>query len=305
MTKYRQSTIKENLEIRAEVIRSVRGFFYAEGYLEVGTPARIPAPAPEQHVDAPEAGEWFLHTSPELCMKRLLAAGFKKIYQICHCFRSGERGRRHLPEMTLLEWYTAHADYRDMMEQCERLIRHVVKKSGRDRLQYQGETIDLTGSWERLTVAEAFERYGSLPVDRALETGRFDEILGLEIEPALGRGRPLFLYDYPAACGALARRKVSNPEIAERFELYICGLELCNAFSELCDPDEQRARFVKAMAQRDVAGKAHYPLPEKFLAALKDMPAAAGNALGIDRLVMLVSDSARIDDVVTFVPEEL
>jgi lysyl-tRNA synthetase class 2 len=305
VTGYRQSTIKENLEVRAEVLRAVRDFFYKEGYLEVETPIRIPAPAPEEHVDAPGSGEWFLHTSPELCMKRLLAAGFKKVYQICHCFRSGERGRRHLPEMTLLEWYTANADYREMMEQCERLIRHVVNRSGRERLQYRGEIIDLAGPWERLPVAVAFERYGSLPVDRALSVGRFDEILGLEIEPALGRGRPVFLYDYPASCGALARRKASDPGLAERFELYICGLELCNAFSELCDPDEQRARFVKETVQRAAAGKTGYPLPEKFLASLKDMPAATGNALGIDRLVMLVSDSAKIDDVVAFVPEEL
>ena len=305
MTKYRQSTIKQNLEVRAQALRSVRAFFYEEGYLEVETPVRIPAPAPEEHIDAAESGQWFLHTSPELCMKRLLAAGFEKIYQICHCFRSGERGRRHLPEMTLLEWYTAKADYRDMMAQCERLIRHVVNKSGPDRLRYRGKTIDLTGPWERLTVADAFARYGSLPVDRALEAGRFDEILGLEIEPALGNDRPVFLYDYPAVCGALARRKASDPKLAERFELYICGLELCNAFSELCDPGEQRARFDKQMARRVAAGKPRYFLPEKFLASMKDMPPAAGNALGIDRLVMLVSDSARIDDVVAFVPEEL
>ena len=183
MTKYRQSTIKENLEVRAEVLRSVRDFFHKEGYLEVETPVRIPAPAPEEHIDAPESGEWFLHTSPELCMKRLLAAGYKKIYQICRCFRSGERGRRHLPEMTLLEWYTANADYRDMMEQCERLIRHVVNRSGRDRLQYRGEIIDLAGPWERLTVAVAFERYGSLPVDKALAVGRHSTCITCSATP--------------------------------------------------------------------------------------------------------------------------
>ena len=113
MTVYRQAKIRQTLEIRARVLRSVRDFFWKEGYLEVETPVRIPAPAPEEHVDAPASGEWFLQTSPELCMKRLLAAGFERIYQICPCFRSGERGRRHLPEMALLEWYTAHADYRD------------------------------------------------------------------------------------------------------------------------------------------------------------------------------------------------
>ncbi|MCP3951631.1 MAG: EF-P lysine aminoacylase GenX, partial [Desulfobacterales bacterium] len=211
----------------------------------------------------------------------------------------------HLPEMTLLEWYTANADYRDMMTQCERLIRHVAKSLGRERLHYRGAAIDLAGSWERLTVADAFERHGSLSVDQALESGRFDEILGLEIEPVLGKNRPVFLYDYPVSCGALARRKAQDPMLVERFELYICGLELCNAFSELCDPVEQQSRFEGALAQRAAAGKTLSGLPTRFLAALTDMPAAAGNALGIDRLVMLVSNRDKIDNVVTFIPEEL
>ncbi len=305
MTVYRQAEIRQTLEIRALVLRAVRNFFWDAGYLEVETPIRIPAPAPEEHIDAPKSGEWFLHTSPELCMKRLLASGFQKIFQICRCFRSGERGHRHLPEMTLLEWYTANADYLDMMTQCERLIQYVVKSLGRDRLQYRGSVIDLVAPWERLTVADAFKHYGSLSLDQALENGRFDEILGLEIEPVLGKKQPVFLYDYPVACGALARCKAQDPMIAERFELYICGLELCNAFSELCDPVEQQARFDEALMQRAAAGKNPYPRPTRFLAALKDMPAAAGNALGIDRLVMLVSNCDKIDNVVTFIPEEL
>lgn len=238
-------------------------------------------------------------------MKRLLAAGYNKIFQICPCFRAGERGDRHLPEMTLLEWYTAHADYRDMMTQCERLIKHVVKSLEVPGLRYQGAAIDLEGSWPRLTVADAFARHASQSVSRALETGRFDEILGLEIEPALGTSQPVFLYDYPAQCAALARRRTDDPDIAERFELYIAGLELCNAFSELTDPVEQRVRFEQVLDQRAAAGKVRYPLPETFLADLVDMPAAAGTALGIDRLVMLLTDTARIDDVVSFIPEEL
>ncbi len=302
---YRQSEIRQNLEIRAKILRSIRDFFHKEGYLEVETPVRIPAPAPEEHIDAPESGEWFLQPSPELCMKRLLAAGYPKIFQICRGFRSGERGRLHLPEMTLLEWYTAHADYRDMMRQCERLIGYVVAQTGRSPLVYQGETVTLDEAFERLTVADAFERYGSMSVDRALAAGRFDEIIGLEIEPLLGRGRPVFLYDYPVSHGALARRKVSAPELAERFELYICGLELCNAFSELCEAGEQRARFLEEMQQRQAAGKAGYPLPEKFLTALEEMPEAAGNALGIDRLAMLLTGAVTIDAVTAFTPEEL
>lgn len=305
MTAYRQSRIRSGLEIRARVIGAVRDFFQSAGYLEIDTPVRIPAPAPEEHIDAPGSGDWFLQTSPELCMKRLLAAGYQKIFQICRCFRSGERGQRHLPEMTLLEWYTVNADYRDMMVQSELLIKHVFSSLGRKRLTYRGQAVDLAGSWERLTVADAFKRYGSQPVDRALAAGRFDEILGLEIEPVLGTRRPVFLYDYPAECGALARRKAADPAIAERFELYVCGLELCNAFSELRDPVEQRARFDRALALRAADGKVRYPQPEAFLDALADMPAAAGNALGIDRLVMLAADCDCIDDVVAFIPEEL
>jgi len=302
---YRQSRIRRQLEIRAQVLRAVRAFFQNAGYLEVETPVRIPAPAPEAHIEVPPAGGWFLQASPELCMKRLLAAGYDRIFQICPCFRAGERGDRHLPEMTLLEWYTAHADYRDMMTQCEQLINYIVNCLGLPGLQYRGAVIDLEGPWPRLTVAEAFARFGSLSVTRALDTGRFDEILGLEIEPALGTGRPVFLYDYPVQCAALARRKAADPDIAERFELYIAGLELCNAFSELTDPVEQRARFEAVLTQRAADGKALYPQPETFLAALTDMPAAAGTALGIDRLVMLLADAARIDEVVSFIPEEL
>lgn len=305
MNPYRQSRIRRQLEIRAQVLRAVREFFQTAGYLEVETPVRIPTPAPEAHIEASPAGEWFLQTSPELCMKRLLAAGYDKIFQICACFRAGERGDRHLPEMTLLEWYTAQADYRDMMAQCEQLIKYVVNCLGPAGLHYQGAVIDLKSPWPRLTVAEAFARYGSQSVSRALETGRFDEILGLEIEPALGNSRPVFLYDYPIQCAALARRKAADPDIAERFELYVAGLELCNAFSELTDPVEQRARFEQVLDQRVADGKACYPQPETFLATLADMPIAAGTALGIDRLVMLLADAARIDEVVSFIPEEL
>jgi lysyl-tRNA synthetase class 2 len=154
-------------------------------------------------------------------------------------------------------------------------------------------------------VAQAFQRFSSMSMDQALACGRFDEVMGLEIEPQLGRPKPVFLCDYPAAQGALARLRPDNPGLAERFELYIAGLELCNAFSELTDPIEQRRRFEEQNLRRRQSGKPVYPIPEKFLAALADMPAAAGNALGVDRLVMLFADANRIDDVVAFTPEEL
>ena len=303
----RQHRIRHCLEIRARILTAVRGFFQHRGYLEIDTPIRIPAPAPEAHIDAVETAGWYLQTSPELCMKRLLAAGYERIFQICRSFRHGERGRRHLPEMTLLEWYTTGADYRGMMRQMEALIGEVagaVLTSG-PRLVYQGQDIDLTPPWERLRVSDAFDRFASMSMDRAMDTGRFDEIVGLEIEPRLGIGSPVFLCDYPAAHGALARRRADAPDVAERFELYIAGLELCNAFSELTDAAEQRERFAAEQRRREEAGAPRTPTPEPFLEALESMPDAAGNALGIDRLVMLFADTADIADVVAFVPEEL
>ncbi len=302
----RRARIRANLELRDRTLSAVRRFFRRQGYLEVETPVRIPAPAPEGHIDAQPSGDWYLQTSPELCMKRMLAAGYERIFQICKAFRRQERGRRHLPEMTLLEWYTARRDYTHMMDQCRDLIRFVMKELNLETpLVYQGRAIRTDGAWERLSVARAFDRFGSLPMDRALAEDRFDEIMGLEIEPRLGWDTPLLLFDYPLACGALARRKPQDPELAERFELYIGGIELCNGFSELTDPAEQRRRFESEIDRRRKMGKGVYPLPEPFLRALADMPPATGNALGLDRLIMLLADTADIDEVVAFTPEEL
>ncbi len=296
---------RSNLILRARVTSEIRRFFDALGYLEVETPLCIPAPAPEAHVDARQCGDWFLQTSPELCMKRLLAAGYTRIYQICKCFRRGERGSRHLPEMTMLEWYTADADYNAMMAQTEALVHHVCAALGRERLIYQGASIALSAPWPRMTVAEAFQRHAQLSPEEALRANRFDEVLAFAVEPHLGRPQPLFLYDYPMACGALARAKHGAPHLAERFELYMAGIELCNGFSELTDPAEQRRRFEAELAARRAAGRTVTPMPERFLGALPDMPQAAGNALGLDRLVMLLADVRLIDDVVAFTPETL
>ena len=306
MASKRSSADVNHLERRAGVIAAIRGFFGQQGYLEVETPIRIPAPAPETHIDAQEAGDWYLQTSPELCMKRLLAADFSKIFQICKCFRKGERGNRHLPEMTLLEWYTAGEDYRHMMQQCEKLVTYVLQRVDLPiDLPYQGRTIDLRPPWQRLSVEEAFRKFCGCTVEVALQEDRFDEIMGLAIEPRLGWDKPTLLYDYPAACGALARLKPGQPHLAERFELYIGGLELCNAFSELNDPIEQRQRFAYESEQRRTAGKTVYPVAEPFLNVLAQMPPATGNALGVDRLVMLLCDTDCIDDVVAFTPEAL
>ena len=306
MKNYRQSQIKKNLHLRARVIQAVRSFFIERQYLEVDTPIRIPATAPEAHVDAVASEDWYLQTSPELSMKQLLAAGYSRIFQICKCFRSQERGRQHLPELTMLEWYRTGGNYSDLMDECQELVGFIVGHiDGSTNLKYQGQTIHLDPPWPRLSVGEAFRRYAAMEVEEALSKNCFDEVMVNEIESHLGATRPQFLYDYPAALGALARLKPDNPLVAERFELYIAGLELCNGFSELTDPVEQRKRFESEQNIRKSNLKRVYPMPQNFLTALNDMPTASGNALGLDRLVMLFADTRQIDDVVAFTPEEL
>lgn len=283
-------------------MQTIRAFFIAQDFLEVETPQRIPVNAPELHIDAMRSGAWFLHTSPELCMKRLLAAGYPRLFQICRVWREGERGGRHLPEFTMLEWYRSDADYLDLMDDCEALLRALLPAGV---LKIRGTVIDLVPTWERLTVAEAFSAYASLSLEQALDEDCFDEILSNEVEPRLGQGRPTFLCDYPASLAALARRKANQPDLAERFELYIAGIEIANAFSELTDPLEQRQRFNTDEAARRAQGKEPLPLPEKFLAELANLPPSAGIALGLDRLVMLLTGADKVDEVVAFSPEEL
>jgi len=292
--------------LRAAVIRAVRAFFEEAGYLEVDTPLRLPSLAPEPYIEPRESAGWFLQTSPELCMKRLLARGYPKIFQLCHCFRKGERGRRHLSEFAMLEWYRAGSDCHDLMAETEQMLRFLAKQLGRGgNLVYQGQRIELGAPWERLTVAGAFARYAPISVAEALAQGDFDELLVTHIEPHLGTGKPTFLYDYPAALGSLARLKPGDPTVAERFELYLAGIELANGFSELTDPAEQRRRFVTEQAAIRSQGRDPGPMPEKFLDDLAAMPEAAGIALGLDRLVMLLADAATIDEVVAFTPERL
>ncbi len=297
---------EKKLLLRGKIINEIRFFFSTLKYLEVETPCRIPTPAPEANIDMVDSDGLFLHTSPELCMKRLLADGYEKIFQICRCFRDNERGKKHLPEFTLLEWYWAGADYLQMMALTEALIKKVALEIGiKDLLIYRGDRITLNCPWEKLTVKEAFNRFASITMEQAISQNLFDEILAFEIEPNLGRKKPLFLFDYPEVFGSLAKLKPDNNLFAERFELYISGLELCNGFSELTDHKEQRKRFEKELVLRKLSGKKNLPMPEKFLKSLKKMPEAAGNALGIDRLVMLFANAGKIDEVVAFTPEEL
>jgi len=303
---WRLATKRNALQIRAAMIRAIRRFFTDRAYLEVETPSRIPGPAPEAHIDAIPSDGWYLHTSPELCMKRLLAAGYPRIFQITRCFRGKERGSRHIPEFTLLEWYESGIDYIRMMEVCEEMIVSVAHDLGHEgNITYQGRQIAIDRPWEKISVMEAFRRWSGVSMEEALERDRFDEIMVGEIEPRIGTKGPVFLYDYPVALGALARVKKTDASVAERFELYMGGLELANAFSELTDAAEQRARFEEELKSRRASGRAAYPMPEKFLAALPAMPESSGIALGVDRLAMIFADRESIDDVVAFTPEEL
>ncbi len=297
---------QRSLRSRALILAAVRNFFCRQGFLEVDTPHRIPAPIPECHIDLLTSGSWFLHPSPEICMKRMLAAGFERIYQICHCWRDGERGRLHLPEFAMLEWYRAGADYTALMDDCKGMIQVAAEAAGtKGELVRNGRRISLEGPWETLSVREAFARYGEMEAEEALDRDVFDEVMVRDIEPRLGLERPAFLVEYPAERSSLARLKPGDPGVAERFELYIGGLELANAFSELCDPLEQRERFGKELSMRRALGKPEQPLPDKFLRDLGKMPPSAGIALGLDRLVMLLLDAKAIDEVVAFTPEEL
>ena len=270
------------LSERARVLHEIRAFFDARGFTEVETPVRIPAPAPEPHIDCPPSGDWFLRASPELQMKKLLAAGMERIYQIGPCFRAGEKGRRHSPEFTMLEWYRANADYLDIARDAEELLAEVLKRDHADV--------------QRITVREAYLRWAGWDPVETWDQDRFDFDMATKIEPNLPK-EPLFLTDYPAPAASLARLKSDDPRVAERWELYVDGIELANAFTELIDPVEQRRRFELAREERRALGEADYPLDEKFLDALARMPPSGGVALGVDRLVMLACGASSIADV--------
>jgi elongation factor P--(R)-beta-lysine ligase len=303
---FRLARKSQTLQKRAKLIQSIRLFFIHHGFLEIETPVRIPSPAPEENIEAIPSDNWFLQTSPELCMKRLLAAGYPMIFQISKCFRAAERGSKHLPEFTMLEWYVTGFDYHQLMDQCEALLIAAFKDAGYDQdIVWQDKKINLASPWEKITVADAFLKYAPVTLDEALVQDKFDEIMVEYIEPRLGLGRPTFIYDYPVKLAALAKVKKNDPTVAERFELYIGGLEMANGFSELIDASEQRQRFEEALKLRSPKNWARYEMPEKFLQSLDALPPCAGIALGIDRLVMIITDAAKIDDVVAFTPETL
>lgn len=296
---------------RAALLYLIRRFFADQGFIEVDTPLRLPVSIPERHIELFTAGEQYLQASPELCMKRLLARGATPIFQLGHCFRKGERGRLHLEEFTLLEWYRAGSDYRQLMDDCRDLCLFLLREWPREsrRIETTGVAaifagIDLYGQWEKLTVQDAFDRFSPVSLSAALDSGRFDEFLSEFVEPRLGLTTPSFLCDYPVALASLSRRKPQAPHLAERFELYIKGVELANGFSELNDKEEQRHRFAEEMrAIRSTSGR-DVPMPEAFLRDLEMMPEAAGIALGVDRLAMLVFGLTTISQATTFSPED-
>jgi lysyl-tRNA synthetase class 2 len=320
----------DHLRTAARCRTVIRSFFDSQGYLEVETPALAPSPGLELHLRALAAGPGYLNTSPEYQMKRLLAAGLHRIYQLGHAFRDEERGDHHLREFDLLEWYRVGADLPDLMRETEALVVEVARAAaGTDRLILaEGAALDLAPPWERLTVAEAFRQHAGVETDgtepgatlaaRARDAGwplpadvtdwdeAWSRLFVTAVEPRLGRGRPTILHDYPARQAALARLQADDPRFAERFEVFAGGLELANAFGELADPVEQRQRLLADQAARAAAGLAVYPVDERFVDALVDgLPPCSGIALGVDRLVMLVTGAARIDEVVPFATEEL
>lgn len=289
------------LQARHHLYQATRAFFCARDYLEVETPIRITRPALEDHIDAEPSGDAYLRTSPELHMKRLLAAGCPRLFQIGPCFRKGERGARHNPEYSMLEWYRAGVDYRSILEETRELIIRVARAViGTTELPGAAGPIDVEKEWNILSVRDAFIQYAGWDPVAQCDPQRFDLDLMDRVEPSLPTDRPTVLIDYPAYLGALARRKPDVPELAERWELYIDGLELANAYSELVDPVEQRTRFEVCAKGRAARGQDVYDIDEAFMAALTNLPAAGGIAVGMDRLLMVLCGIRDLDRILPF-----
>ena len=296
------------LEYRARFMQALRYFFQERGYLEVDTPIRLPVVLPEANIHPFVCEGGFLQTSPEFWMKRLLAAGCDKIFQICHCFRKDEQGRLHQPEFTMLEWYHCDWSYRELMRECETLLVYLGNYPGLLQnptlLQRDDQMVTLEAPFRRLSVHQAFAEFVGLSPEEALGSDSFDTLLVSKIEPQLGWDRPVFLLDYPRERASLARLHQDNPALAERFELYIAGIELANGFSELTDPHEQKLRFAREI---EMARKQCCPMeiPAVFLDALDALSPCAGVALGVDRLLMLFQGRQRLAKVMVGGDENL
>jgi lysyl-tRNA synthetase class 2 len=314
---------------RGRIVAALRAWFADRGFLETEAAILQVSPGNEAHLHAfateliaPGGGRVrrYLHTSPEFAMKKLLAAGETKIVDFARVFRNREASPLHAPEFTMLEWYRACEPYEAIMNDATAILAEAAKAAGGDRLGWRERSADPFAAPERITVAEAFARFAGIDVlatlddapdreaiaDEARRIGVrvaeddtwpdiFSRILVEKIEPNLGMGRPTLLTEYPTIEAALARTKPGDPRVAERFELYACGVELANGFAELTDPEEQRRRFTAEMDEKNRVYGEHYPIDEDFLAALALMPPASGVALGLDRLVMLATGAPRID----------
>jgi lysyl-tRNA synthetase class 2 len=318
---------------RGALTRAVRDWFTSEGFIEVETAALQISPGNETHLHAfgtavigPDGARapLYLRTSPEFACKKLLAAGETLIFDLARVWRNRERGALHAPEFTMLEWYRAGEPYEALMDDCAGLLALAARVAGREAFSFRGLVCDPFAAPERLTVAEAFARFTGIDLLATVGAGGqtdrealaraargagervagddtwpdiFSRIIVAHIEPRLGVGRPTILCEYPLAEAALARAKPSDPRVAERFELYVCGVELANAFAELTDPAEQGRRFAAEMDEKVRVYGERYPVDEDFLAALAYMPPACGAALGFDRLVMLATGADHIDEV--------
>ena len=288
------------LRERAKIVQAIRRFFDEREFVEVETAVRIPAPAPEEHIDCPPVvGGGYLRASPELQMKKLLAAGMDKIYQIGPCFREGERGSRHNPEFTMIEWYRRGANYLDIKRDLESLLEGLVVADSRSGRAEGGNIL--------LRVRDAYLRYaGCDPWEGDWDQDRFDFDMATKIEPAIKElGGGVFLMDYPPQAASLAKLTTTRPTAnnsrpttyAERWEFYWDGMELANCFTELCDRDEQKLRFEKAKEARKLLKEADYPIDSEFIDCLPKIENAAGVALGVDRLVMVLTKMKEISAV--------
>jgi lysyl-tRNA synthetase class 2 len=321
------------LAARGRIAAALRVWFTTRGFIEVETAALQVSPGNETHLHAfatelispgGERRPLYLRTSPEFACKKLLAAGETRIFDFARVFRNRERGALHHPEFTMLEWYRANEPYETLMDDCAALMAAAARAAGAKQFTFRGKTIDPYAAPERVTVAEAFDRHAGIDLLATVADGKgdgkklaaaaakagvattaddnwgdiFSRILAERVEPKLGVGRATLLYEFPLPLAALARSKPGSDKVAERFELYACGVELANAFGELTDVAEQRARFETAMAEKQRIHGERYPVDEDFLSSLGEMSPASGIALGFDRLVMLATAAQRIEQVI-------
>lgn len=326
------------LQARGAIIGALRDFFAEQGFVEIETSVLQVSPGNETHLHAPRTeimrpdgsrASRYLRTSPEFACKKLLAAGEPRIFELARVFRDRERGDLHLPEFTMLEWYRAGVPYDAIMADTVVVIARAAQATGIGTFSFRGRTADPFAEPELLTVAGAFERFAGIDLLSTISGAEgnraalaqaaagkvriaeddtwsdiFSKVLVEHVEPHLGQGRLTILFEYPSPEAALARAKAEDPRVAERFEVYACGVELANGFGELTDAEEQRKRFTESMAEKQRRYGEAYPLDEDFLAAVAAMPEASGVALGFDRLVMLASGATRIDQVVWTPPAE-